>query len=106
MPDNTEKSITGTENTTYLPDFCDGDVFLRLLLAVELIAIVFALVSYGGGNLWIHIGLISVVMLWVGLTTAALGVPDAASGLARQSPARHRAHHLADLADDPGWSVS
>ena len=48
MSDNTEKSITGSENTTYLPDFCDGDVFLRLLLVVELIAIMFALVSYGG----------------------------------------------------------
>jgi two-component system sensor histidine kinase AlgZ len=72
MPDNTEKSITGTEITTYLPNFCDGDVFLRLLLVVELIAIVFALVSYGGGNLWIHVGLISVVMLWVGLSTAAM----------------------------------
>jgi two-component system sensor histidine kinase AlgZ len=72
MPENTEKSITGNENTTYLPDFCNGDVFLRLLLVVELIAIVFALVSFGGGNLSIHIGLISVAMLWVGLTTALL----------------------------------
>lgn len=72
MPDNTEKSIAGTENTTYLPDFCNGDVFLRLLLVVELIAIVFALVSFGGGSLTIHIGLVSVAMLWVGLTTAML----------------------------------
>jgi len=72
MSDNTEKSITGSENTTYLPNLCDGDVFLRLLLLVELIAIVFALVSYGGGSLTIHIGLISIVMLWVGLSTAVL----------------------------------
>jgi len=72
MPGNTEKNISGTENKTYLPNFCDGDVFLRLLLVVELIAIVFALVSFGGGSLSIHIGLISVVMLWVGLSTAAL----------------------------------
>jgi two-component system sensor histidine kinase AlgZ len=72
MPDNTENSITGTENTSYLPDFCDGDVFLRLLLVVELIAIAFALVSFGGGSLFVHIALISVAMLWVGLTTAAL----------------------------------
>jgi two-component system sensor histidine kinase AlgZ len=72
MPDNTEKSITGTENSTYLPNFCDGNVFLRLLLVVQLIAIVFALVSYSGGSLLIHIGMISVVMLWVGLATAAL----------------------------------
>jgi two-component system sensor histidine kinase AlgZ len=72
MPDNTEKSITGSENTTYLPNFCDGSVFLRLLLVVELIAIVFALVSFGGGSLSIHIGLISTTMLWVGITTALL----------------------------------
>ena len=72
MPDNTEKSIPGTENTTYLPNFCDGEVFLRLLLVVELIAIVFALVSFGSGSLFVHIALISMVMLWVGLSTAAI----------------------------------
>jgi len=73
MPDNTEKSITGSENKTYLPDFCDGDAFLRLLLVVELFAIVFALVSYrGGDSLFVHVVLISVVMLWVGLSTAAI----------------------------------
>jgi two-component system sensor histidine kinase AlgZ len=73
MPDNTEKSITGLENTTYLPNFCNGDAFLRLLLVVELIAIVFALVSFGdSGSLFVHIALISVVMLWVGLATAAI----------------------------------
>ncbi|MGD2173439.1 MAG: histidine kinase [Gammaproteobacteria bacterium] len=71
MPDNTENIIPGTENTSYLPDFCDGDVFLRLLLVVELIAIAFALVSFGGGSLFVHIALISVAMLWVALTTAA-----------------------------------
>lgn len=72
MPDNTEKSIPGSENSTYLPDFCDGDVFLRLLLVVQLIAIMFALVSFGGGRLFVHLALISLAMLWVGLTTAAL----------------------------------
>ncbi len=71
MPDNTEKSIPGSENSTYLPDFCNADVFLRLLLVVELIAIVFALASFGGGSLFVHISLISVAMLWVGLGTAA-----------------------------------
>lgn len=63
MPDNTEKSIPGSENTTYLPNFCDGEAFLRLLLVVELIAIVFALVSFSGGSLFVHIALISVAML-------------------------------------------
>ncbi|MEM7563522.1 MAG: histidine kinase [Pseudomonadota bacterium] len=72
MPDNSEKNIGDPKITSYLPDFCHGDVFLRLLLVVELIAIVFALVSHGGGGLFVHIALISVVMLWVGLTTAAV----------------------------------
>ena len=72
MADNSENSITGIENTSYLPDFCDGDVFLRLLLVVELIAIVFALVSFSGGSLFVHIALISFGMLWVGMTTAAM----------------------------------
>ncbi len=71
MPDNPEKSIPGAENSSYLPDFCDGDVFLRLLLVIELIAILFALVSFGSGSLFVHVALISVAMLWVGLTTAA-----------------------------------
>jgi two-component system sensor histidine kinase AlgZ len=73
MPDNTEKSITGPENTTYLPDFCNWDAFLRLLLVVELMAIAFALIGYdGNGDLFVHIALISLVMLWVGLATAAI----------------------------------
>ena len=72
MPDNPEKSIAGTEYQSYLPDFCDGEVFLRLLLVIELIAILFALVSFGSGSLFVHIALISVAMLWVGLTTAAV----------------------------------
>ena len=71
MPDYPEKSVTVPENSSYLPDFCDGEIFLRLLLVLELMAIAFALVSYGGGRIFIHIALISVVMLWVGLTTAA-----------------------------------
>ena len=71
MTDIAEKTPAGRENPSYLPDFCDGEVFLRLLLVVELIAIAFSLVSYGGGSLFVHLALISVAMLWVGLTTAA-----------------------------------
>ena len=71
MSDNPEKSNPDSENSTYLPNFCDGDVFLRLLLVVELIAIMFALVSHGGGSMFVNISLISVAMLWVALTTAA-----------------------------------
>jgi len=45
---------------------------LRLLLVVELFAIVFALVSFEGGSFYVHIALNSVLMLWIGLTTAAV----------------------------------
>jgi two-component system sensor histidine kinase AlgZ len=72
MSNNSENNTAGSEYQSYLPDFCDGDTFLRLLLVVELIAIVFALVSFGSGSLFIHIALISIVVLWVGLTDAAI----------------------------------
>ncbi len=72
MPDIPEKTTSAASKTSYLPNFCDGEVFLRLLLVVELIAIMFALVSFSSGNLFVHIALISVAMLWVGLTSAAI----------------------------------
>jgi len=72
MSNNPENNTADSEYQSYLPDFCDGDTFLRLLLVVELIAIVFALVSFGSGSLFIHIALISIVVLWVGLTAAAI----------------------------------
>jgi two-component system sensor histidine kinase AlgZ len=72
MFNNPENNTASSKYQSYLPDFCDGDTFLRLLLVVELIAIVFALVSFGSGSLYIHIALISVVVLWVGLTDAAI----------------------------------
>ena len=72
MSNTPENNTAETEYQSYLPDFCDGDTFLRLLLVVELIAIVFALVSFSSGSLFIHIALISIVVLWVGLTDAAI----------------------------------
>ena len=72
MRDNPDKSDTGTENSSYLPNFCEGEVLLRLLLVLELIAIVFTLVSYGGGRFFLHIALISLIMIWLGSTTAVM----------------------------------
>ncbi|MCP4188951.1 MAG: hypothetical protein GY763_15200 [Gammaproteobacteria bacterium] len=72
MPHYGEKNIIESKNRGYLPDFCNTDVFLRALLVVELIAIVFALVSYQSGSFYVHIALISVLMLWVGLCVAAI----------------------------------
>ena len=72
MPDNLEKNSIGPKNHGYLPDFCNADVFLRTLLVIELIAIVFALVSYKSSSFYVHIALISVFMLWVGLCVSAI----------------------------------
>ncbi len=72
MPDILEKNSVEPKNRGYLPDFCNTDVFLRTLLVIELIAIVFALVSYNSSSFYVHIALISVFMLWVGLCVSAI----------------------------------
>ena len=72
MSENNQKNPIRPKNRSYLPDFCDTEVFLRALLVIELIAIVFALVSFSGGNFYVHIALISVLMLWVGLCVVAI----------------------------------
>ena len=72
MRDNREKSDADSENSSYLPNFCEGEVLLRLLLALELIAIVFTLVSYSSGRFFLHIALISLIVIWLGSTTAVM----------------------------------
>ena len=67
-----EKNSVDNRSSNYLPDFCDADVFLRLILVIELMAIAFALVSYEGEQLFVHIAMISVVMQWSGLGAAAI----------------------------------
>jgi len=59
-------------NNGYLPDFCTPEVFLRVLLVIELFAIVFALVSFESGNLYVQIALNSILMQWIGLSVAAI----------------------------------
>jgi len=61
-----------TKNDSYLPNFCDVSVFLRVLLVIELFAIVFALVGFRSGSLYVSIALNSVFMQWIGLSVAAL----------------------------------
>ena len=61
-----------TRKGSYLPNFCNADVFLRVVLVIELVAIVFALVSYDSDGLYVHVALLSVFMQWIGLTSAAV----------------------------------
>jgi len=60
-------------NECYLPDFCNSEVNLRLILVLELMAIVLALASSAGSaSLFIHLALISMYIQWIGLSSAVL----------------------------------
>ena len=72
MSDQAQINIPRTENDGYLPDFCNAEVFLRVLLIIELFAIVFALVSFKSGSLYVQIALNSVLMQWIGISVAAI----------------------------------
>jgi len=73
MTKNTSTTEPGQLNECYLPDFCNSETNLRLILVLELIAMVLALTSAGGSNnLFIHLALISLYIQWIGLTSAAL----------------------------------
>jgi two-component system sensor histidine kinase AlgZ len=72
MLNSSENNSPLTRKGNYLPNFCNADVFLRVVLVIELVAIVFALVSYDTDSLYIHVALQSVFMQWIGLTSAAV----------------------------------
>ena len=72
MSDDPQINPPKVENRCYLPNFCDADVFLRVLLVVELFAIAFALVSFTSGSLYVQIALNSVLMQWIGLSVAVI----------------------------------
>ena len=56
----------------YLPNFCQSETSLILILVVELIAIVLALSGTPSAGLFIHIALISVYMQWIALSCAGI----------------------------------
>ena len=72
MSDEPQINSPKVENRGYLPNFCNADVFLRVLLVIELFAIVFALVNFKSGSLYVQIALNSVLMQWIGLSVAAI----------------------------------
>jgi two-component system sensor histidine kinase AlgZ len=62
-----------SEINCYLPDFCQAESNLLLILVLELVAIVLSLASAPAvNNLFVYIALISVYIQWTGLTSAAL----------------------------------
>ncbi len=57
----------------YLPNFCDVNFILRLLIVTELMAIVLSLNSSPlNQNLWDKLSITSLFMLWIALTSAAV----------------------------------
>lgn len=57
----------------YVPDFCQADNNLLLIVVLELIAMVLALASSPvDGSLLIHFALLSVYVQWIGLSSAGL----------------------------------
>lgn len=72
MPKFAGKKLPFICEGNYLPDFCNAEVFLRLLLVIELVAIVFSLISFSTGSLYLQLALLSILMQWIGLTSAAV----------------------------------
>jgi two-component system sensor histidine kinase AlgZ len=72
MLNSPENSSLLMRKSNYLTNFCNASVFLRVVLVIELSAIVFALVSYDSNNLYVHIAMLSVFMQLIGLTSVAV----------------------------------
>ena len=66
-----EYSLAAQDEQFFLPSFCDGWLVFAVVVITELLAIVIALVSPGfSWNPWGHLGLISLYMQWIALSSA------------------------------------
>ncbi len=62
-----------TAEVFFLPSFCDVRMVFAVVVIAELLAFILTLVSPGVlENPWANLGLISVFMQWIALTSAAL----------------------------------
>jgi two-component system sensor histidine kinase AlgZ len=70
---DTLKKTSSPADNGYLPNFCDVNFIIRLLLVTELMAIVLSLVkSPLTAELWDELSIISLFMQWVALSSAAV----------------------------------
>jgi two-component system sensor histidine kinase AlgZ len=68
-----ENSAFETAESFFLPSFCDVRMVFAVVVIAELLAFIITLVSPGVlENPWANLGLISVFMQWISLTSAAL----------------------------------
>jgi len=64
------KTVDMDQAHSYLPNYCQAEIFLRLVIVTELIAVVYSLASYTDKEgLFGHIGAISSFMQWVSVTS-------------------------------------
>jgi two-component system, LytTR family, sensor histidine kinase AlgZ len=66
------KTDPGSENAFYLPDFCAQRTALAIVLIVELTALVLTLARQSTIDFWTDLARTSMLLLWTGLTVAAL----------------------------------
>lgn len=67
------KKLQASPDNGYLPNFCDVNFILRLLLVTELMAIVLSLSkSPLNSQLWDELSIMSLFMQWIALTSAAV----------------------------------
>ena len=69
----TDSSAIETAETFFLPSFCDVRMVFAVVVIAELLAFIITLVSPGVmQDAWGNLGLISLFMLWIALTSAAV----------------------------------
>ena len=71
-PDSGDQSGIELAEHFFLPSFCEARIVFAVVVITELLAFILALVSPGLlGYPWSDLGLISLFMQWIGLTSAA-----------------------------------
>lgn len=70
---NIKYTSSGTELTAFIPDLCQVQAVLRIVMATELGAILFTLIHSGPSTFdWNFLALNSLFMLWIALTSAGI----------------------------------
>lgn len=70
---NIKYTSSGTELTAFIPDLCQVQAVLRIVMATELGAILFTLIHSGPSTFdWNFLALTSLFMLWIALTSAGI----------------------------------
>ena len=60
------------DDTLFLPDFCNIRLVFGVVVIAELLALVLVLADLPAADFWHRLGLVSLFIQWVGLTSAAL----------------------------------